>query len=480
MERARLIDELEAIVGRGYVVHRPEDLLVYESDGSVDRGLPGVVVLPGSTEEVSRVVALAYREDLPVVPRGAGTGLSGGAIVAAENGIQVALTRMRRILEVDPANQMALMEPGVVNLDLSKAVERHGLYYAPDPSSQKACTIGGNVAENAGGPHCLRYGVTTNHVLGLEVVLEDGTVTWLGGNERDCPGYDLAGVFVGSEGMFGIATKVLVRLLRKPEAVKTFLAIFDELDAASEAVTAIIARGIVPAALEMLDNVAIRAVETARSMGYPTDAGAVLLVEVDGLREDVDEEGQEVERICHEHGAREVRIAEVAEERERLWAGRKGALGALGSLAPNYYLVDGVVPRSRLPEVLRRVSEISREYGLPIANVFHAGDGNLHPCILFDERKGDVAGVLEAGGEILKKCVEVGGVLTGEHGVGLEKKEHMPLMFNEGDLEAMRLLREAFASKGLLNPGKVFPGGPSRGDAPQRAAVARLGGEAWL
>ena len=481
MDKRLLVRELERIVGKGYVIYHPHDLLLYEYDGSVDRALPSVVALPGSTQEVSQVVALAYREGLPIVARGAGTGLSGGA-VTSEGGVQLPLTRMHRILEVDAENQLAVVEPGVVNADITKAVEKYGLYYVPDPSSQKACTIGGNVAENAGGPHCLRYGVTTNHVLGMEVVLEDGAMVWLGGRNRDLPGYDLPGTFVGGEGTLGIATKILIRLMRKPPVVKTYLAVFQELDTASAAVSGIMARGIIPAALEMMDALTIKAVESVRKMGYPTDAGAVLLIEVEGLREDVEEEGREVERICLELGAREIRASEEAEERERLWAGRKGALGALGVLAPNYYLVDGVVPRTRLVEVLRRVGEIGQEFNVVIANVFHAGDGNLHPCIVFDEREeGVTQRVLDAGGEILKVCVEVGGVLSGEHGIGIEKREYMPLLFTEDDLQAMRWLRDAFAPKGSLNPGKVFPSDEAlQGEVRRAPIMAKLGSDAWI
>ncbi|MFQ5861008.1 MAG: FAD-binding oxidoreductase [Dehalococcoidia bacterium] len=480
MNVGKLVKALQPIVGREYVIHHPEDLLVFEYDGSIDRGLPQVVVFPTTTEQVSQVVALAYREGVPVVARGAGTGLSGGAI-AALGGIQVALSRMNRILEVDPANRLAVAQPGVINLQLDLAVRRHGLRYTPDPSSQRACSLGGNIAENAGGPHCLAYGVTTNHVTGLEVVLEDGSVAWLGGRVPDAPGYDLRGVFIGSEGTFGIATKIVAWLLPLPEAVKTMLAIFPDVDSASAAVSGIIAKGMVPAALEMLDAMAIRAVQGAMDAGYPEDAGAVLLVEVEGLREEVAEQAQEVEAVLADHGAREVRAAEEAAERERLWVGRKGALGALGFLAPNYYLVDGVVPRSRLPGVLRQVAEIGQKYGMPIANVFHAGDGNLHPCILFDERRpGEMERVTKAGGEILKVCIEEGGALSGEHGVGLEKQAYMPWVFTPEDMEVMQQVRRAFSPRELFNPGKVFPGGPGYQEATQRAAVARAGGDAYI
>ena len=480
MNKKRIVQELERIVGRGMVIHHPDDLLVYEYDGSVDRGLPLAVVFPDSTQQVSQVMGLAHGAGAPVVPRGAGTGLSGGAI-AREGGIQIALTRMRSILEVNVADRIAVVEPGLVNLDLSNATAKFGLYFAPDPSSQKACTIGGNVAENAGGPHCLRYGVTTNHVMALELVLEDGAIAWIGEGFRGRPGYDLVGAFVGSEGMMGVVTKVVVRLLPRPEAVRTLLAVFPDMDQASVAVSRIIGSGMVPTAIEMMDNLIIKAVETAMKFGYPQDAGAILLIEVDGLAEEADEAARSVEEICRTEGAKEVRVASEAEERERLWAGRKGALGALGALAPNYYLVDGVVPRTSLLDVLRRVGEISSRSGFPIANVFHAGDGNLHPCILFDERQpGHTARVLEAGGEILEACVQAGGTLTGEHGVGLEKKEYMPLIFTNADMEAMLRLKRAFAPQGLLNPGKVFPGGPSCGEMPQNAAIGRAGAGAWV
>ena len=480
MNKKRLVRGLERIVGRGMVIHHPDDLLVYEYDGSVDRGLPLAVAFPSSTEQVSQLVSLAQTEGVAVIPRGAGTGLSGGAI-ATEGGIQIALTRMRSIVDVDVENRIAVVEPGLVNLDLSTATARFGLFYAPDPSSQRACTIGGNVAENAGGPHCLRYGVTTNHVLSLEVVLEDGSVVWLGEGFRGRPGYDLVGAFVGSEGMMGVVTKAMVRLLPLPEAVRTLLAVFPEMDQASATVSKVIGSGLVPTAMEIMDSLTIKAVETAMNFGYPQDAGAILLVEVDGIAEDVEEAAQAVEELCRNQGASEVTIAEKEAERERLWAGRKGALGALGALAPNYYLVDGVVPRTRLKEVLRRVGEIGSKAGFPIANVFHAGDGNLHPCVLFDERQeGHTSRVLEAGGEILKACVDAGGTLTGEHGVGLEKKAYMPLIFTNADMEAMLKLRRAFAPQGSFNPGKVFPGGPSCGELPQQVAIGRAGTGAWV
>ncbi len=455
----RFVDELKAIVGEEYVYSHPEDLLVYEYDGSIDRGLPEAVVLPISTGEVSRVMALAYREGVPVVGRGSGTGLSGGAI-APPGGIQVSFSRMNRILEVDSENRTATVEPGVINLDLDNHVHRFGFRYAPDPSSQKACSLGGNIAENSGGPHCLAYGTTTNHVLGMEVVLEDGSVVNLGSAARETPGYDLRGVFTGSEGTFGVATRIIVRLLPLPEAVKTFMGVYPDVDSACTAVSAVIGHGIVPAALEMIDALSIQAVQNVMDLGYPEDAGAVLLVELEGLQEEVDEIGLEVEAALWESGPTLVRTADEAADRERLWAGRKGALGALGSLAPNYYLVDGVAPRTKLTEVLREVAAISEKYGIPIANVFHAGDGNLHPCLLFDERKpGALETIIEAGAEVMKVCIDAGGALTGEHGVGLEKKELMPLVYTDADMDAMRRVRDSFAPQNRLNPGKVFPDG---------------------
>lgn len=479
MDHLQFIQQLEAIVGEDHVVSHPDDLLVFEYDGSIDRGLPEAVVFPATTEEVSRVVGLAYREGVPVVGRGSGTGLSGGAI-APPGGIQVAFTRMNRILGVDPEDRTATVEPGVINLDLDNYVHKFGLRYAPDPSSQKACSLGGNIAENAGGPHCLAYGTTTNHVLGMEVVLEDGTVVNLGsqgyGPVAEVPGYDLRGVFVGSEGTFGVATKIVVRLLVLPEAVKTFLGIFTDVDSACTAVSAVIGHGIVPAALEMMDALAIRAVQNVTNAGYPDDAGAVLLIELEGLQEEVEEVGAAVEAALWETGASQVKVAATPVERAALWVGRKGALGALGSLAPNYYLVDGVVPRTQLTRVLRQVSQISERYGIPIANVFHAGDGNLHPCLLFDERQpGALQKIIDAGSDVLRACVEAGGTLTGEHGVGLEKKELMPLVYSEADLDAMRRVRDAFAPANRLNPGKVFPGGP-----PHRPSAHRAGPGVYL
>jgi len=450
--------ELEAIVGRDGVLSDPEELLVYESDGlTLFRALADFVVFPRSAEDVAAIVRLAHREALPFVARGAGTGLSGGCL-PSEGGVVISLMRMNRVLEVDYDNQIAVVEPGLVNLHLSWAVGPKGFYYAPDPSSQQACTIGGNIANNSGGPHTLKYGVTTNHVLGLEVVLPDGEIAWLGGRTRDALGYDLAGVFVGSEGTFGVATKVVVRILRKPQAVKTVLAVFDEVTQASEAVSAVIARGLVPAAMEMIDQLTIQAVEDAFGCGYPRDAAAALLIEVDGLAAGMESQVERIVAACRESGAREVRTARDEAERQLLWKGRKSAFGAYGRVSPAYMVMDGVIPRTRLPYVLNRVNQIVETHGLRVGNVFHAGDGNLHPNILYDPRiPGEEARVVAAGAEIMKVCAEVGGSISGEHGIGLEKADFMPFIFSAADLEFMRRLKDAFNPGGLCNPGKIFP-----------------------
>ena len=452
-----VLSELGRIVGERHVVHDPHDLRIFERDGSITGALPDAVVLPASRDEVVDVVELAAREGIPVVPRGAGTGLSGGAITL-RGGIALQLSRMRRIVEIDTATRTAVVEPGVVNADLQQAAGRQGLFYAPDPSSQKACTIGGNAAENSGGPHCLYHGVTTNHVIGLEVVLADGSVVWLGGQAPDRVGLDLLGVMVGSEGTLGTITRIMVRLLPLPESVVTLMTAFPTVETASHAVSAVIGQGIVPAALEMMDQVTIGAVEAHYRAGYPVDAGAVLLVEVEGLRESCDELSAEIEKILRANEATGLRVAADAAERELLWAGRKGAIGALGRIRPNYYLHDGVVPRTRLPDVLRRVTEIGDHYRLPVANVFHAGDGNLHPNILFDLRDDGIMGQVEkAGEEMLLAVVELGGTLSGEHGIGLEKNAFMPWIYGPDDLDAMLRVKRAFDPAGLLNPGKIFP-----------------------
>jgi glycolate oxidase len=459
VRKSALRRELEGIVGRSGVLSEPDELLVYESDGlTLFRALADFVVFPTAAEQVAAVVRLANREKLPFVARGAGTGLSGGCL-PAEGGVVISMMRMNRVLEVDYDNQVAIVEPGLVNLHLSWAVGPRGFYYAPDPSSQQACTIGGNIANNSGGPHTLKYGVTVNHVLGLEVVLpEDGSVVWLGGKTRDALGYDVAGIFVGSEGTFGIATKIAVRILKKPQAVKTVLAVFDQIDQASAAVSAIIARGLVPAAVEMIDQLTIQAVEDAFGCGYPRDAAAALLIEVDGLRAGMDAQADRIVAACRESGAREVRAAADEAERQLLWKGRKSAFGAYGRISPAYMVMDGVIPRTRLPYVLGRVNEIVAAHGLRVGNVFHAGDGNLHPNILYDPRKpGEEARVVQAGAEIMKVCAEVGGSISGEHGIGLEKADFMPFIFSAADLAFMQRLKTAFNPSGLCNPGKVFP-----------------------
>ncbi len=452
-----VLDELRRAVGRDAVIDSANDLRIFERDGSIEGAKPDVVVLASNTMQVSDVMKIASRHDVPVVPRGAGTGLSGGA-VTIRGGIALQVTRMRRILDIDTVAQTALVEPGVVNQELSLVAAKHGLFYAPDPSSQKACTIGGNAAENSGGPHCLYYGVTTNHVLGMEVVLADGTVHWVAGDEPDRVGLDLCGVLVGSEGTLCAITKIKVRLLKIPPSVITLLAAFPSIETASQAVSAVIGAGIVPSALEMMDNVTVGAVEAHYHAGYPTDAGAVLLVEVDGVQESTRELTAAISKILAANQGYAMREAQTAAERDLLWQGRKGAIGALGRIKPNYYLHDGVVPRSRLPQILSAVGEIGEHYRLPVANVFHAGDGNLHPNILFDMRDHEVLHQVEsAGEEMLRAVVELGGALSGEHGIGLEKNAFMPWIYSADDLEAMHRLKDVFDPAGVLNPGKIFP-----------------------
>jgi glycolate oxidase len=453
---------LREILGDDAVLASPGDLLLYEYDGGYDTATPDAVVLPTETADVAAVSRFCARHHVPIVPRGAGTGLSGGAI-PVEGGVVVSFARMARILELDVPNLRAVVQPGLVNLHLSTAAAPHGLYFVPDPSSQKACTLGGNVAENSGGPHTLAYGVTTNHVTGLEIVLSDGTVTRIGGKASESEGYDLVGTFVGSEGTLGIVTEITVKLTPLPEDKRTVLAGFPTIVQASEAVSAIIASGLVPSAIELMDQLATQAVEASVGAGYPLDAGGILLAEVDGIREGLDDARLRIERICRENGATSVRVAATALERERLWAGRKGAFAAMGRIAPDYYVQDGVIPRTRLPEVLARVTAIGAAHRLQIANVFHAGDGNLHPLIAFDaaSEPGIIDRVHEAGLEILTACIEAGGSITGEHGVGMEKNCYLPLQYAETDLAAMLRVKAAFDPLGLSNPGKVFPT-PSR------------------
>jgi glycolate oxidase len=452
-----LADRLRAELGPGSVYRGVEDVIMYEYDYGLDRAMPDLVALPRSTAEVQLIVREAQAAGVPIVARGAGTGISGGA-VPARGGLVVSLARMNRVLAIDVVNRCAVVQPGVINLDLSKISEPYGLFFAPDPSSQKASTIGGNIANNAGGPHCLSMGVTVNHVLGLEVVLHDASVVRLGGNAPDSPGLDLTGLLVGSEGTLGVVTEATVRLLPLPEAVRTTLALFASVEAASEAVSGLIGRGIVPSALEMMDRLALSAIEAAFHAGYPPEAGAVLLVEVDGLLEQVTAQADIVDTVCRAAGAIEIRLAATADERARLWAARKGAASAMGRIAPNYYLHDAVVPRTQLPAILAHVVEIGQRYDLPIANLFHAGDGNLHPMILFDVREpGILDRVMAAGHEILTRCIEAGGTITGEHGVGLEKQSFMPLVFSADDLDVMGRVRLALEPTGAFNPGKVLP-----------------------
>ena len=461
---SRLLAELTAIVGADNVLHHSDEMLVYECDGYVvKKKVPDVVVFPTSTEHVVELVKLCNRHDVPFVPRGAGTSLAGGTL-AVGGGVMICLTRMKRILEVNIRDRYAIVEPGVVNVWLTRSLAGTGFHYAPDPSSQGACTIGGNVATNSGGPHTLKYGVTVNHIKGVELVLPDGTVVATGGVTEDHPGYDLTGLVVGNEGTFGIVTKVIVNLTRDPEAGRTLLAVFDTVDAATETVSGIIAAGIVPAALEMLDNLMIQAVEQAFGFGFPTDAGAVLIIEVDGLDAGLDREAQAISEIVQSHGGRVQKSITWRTRKEpeyvAIWKSRKSAFGAIGRLSPTYCTQDGVVPRTLLPHILRFIEGVSRRYDLRIANVFHAGDGNIHPILLFDERDAEqVKRVLHASHEILEECIRVGGSVTGEHGIGVEKMDFMPKLFAPEDLAAMVAIRNAFNPEGRCSPSKMLPSG---------------------
>ncbi|MFQ5601224.1 MAG: FAD-linked oxidase C-terminal domain-containing protein [Candidatus Krumholzibacteriia bacterium] len=456
--RTGLVGELEQLLGRR-VHSRPEDLVVYECDGlTLYKTVPLAVTFPETTEEVAGIVRLCTRHQTPFVPRGAGTGLSGGA-KPVERCVLIATSRMRRILHVDVENRYAVVQPGLVNIELTQAVAGSSAYYAPDPSSQMACTIGGNVAENAGGPHCLKHGMTTRHILGLTVVLPSGDVARLGGPVPDAPGYDLVGLFVGSEGTLGIATEITVRIEPQPQSVRTFLASYARMRDACATVTGIIASGVDPAALEILDRLTIEAVESSvYAAGYPREADAVLLVELDGMAVEVDEASREVARICRAHGALAVQEAREENDRKRLWKGRKGAFGAMGRINTDLLVMDGVVPRHRLEWILEQIYRVRDKYGVTLANVFHAGDGNLHPNISYDGRDPEeTARVLRAGEEILYLCIEAGGVLSGEHGIGVEKRDFMPYMFDDADLELMRRVRDMWNPHGLCNPQKVLP-----------------------
>jgi glycolate oxidase len=453
-----LIDRLRSIVGPGSLLTNPSELLVYECDAfTIEKNKPDVVVFPTSTEQVVEIIKACNDAGVPFLPRGAGTSLAGGCLPVG-GGVVISLARMKRILEVDYRNRYAVVEPGVVNLWLSNHTKPHGWHYAPDPSSQGACTIGGNVATNSGGPHTLKYGVTVNHVLGLEFVLPDGRVIQTGGPTEDNPGYDLTGVLVGSEGTLGVATKAWVRITRNPEGYRTLLGVFENVDDATNTISDIIGAGIVPGALEMLDNLILGAVEAAFHFGFPLDAGAVLIMEVDGLEAGLEVDAERIVAIANKNKAREVRRANTDAERALLWKSRKQAFGAVGRLAPSYCTQDGVVPRTKLPHILREIQRIGEKYQLRICNVFHAGDGNLHPIVLFDERDPDqVQRVLHASHEILEECIRAGGSVTGEHGIGVEKIDFMPKLFTPEDLQMMVRLRSAFNPEGRCSPAKMLP-----------------------
>jgi glycolate oxidase len=471
---SEVIESVRALLGPNGYLHKPEDLILYQYDGGIDTALPDLVVFPSSTEHVVALAKLAAKHNLPIVGRGAGTGLSGGAIPRA-GGIMIAFGRMNRILEIDLANECAVVEPGVTNIEVSLAVDGDGYFYAPDPSSQKACTIGGNVSMNAGGPHTLAYGVTTNHVLGIEAVLPDGMILSAGGKSPEtAAGYDLTGLLVGSEGTMVLVTKIIVRLMRKPEAVKTILAIYERPEDAGETVAQLTADAITPAAVEMLDGVLLRMVEESCHAGYPLDAGAVLLIELEGLTEAVEAQVEQVREVCLRCHAREFRLARNAQERDLLWKGRKNAFGAVGRAAPAYYVQDGVVPRTQIAPTLRFIMNLAAHYDLTISNIFHAGDGNLHPLICFDPRKpGETEKVLEAGDKILEHCIAVGGSITGEHGVGMEKMEVMAHQFSYESLEMIANFKKLFDPTCRLNPGKALPTGHGCREIRQRAVDMR-------
>jgi glycolate oxidase len=453
-----LVARLKDIVGPAGLISTPSELLVYECDGyTIEKNRPEVVVFPTSTEQIVAIVKLCRELRVPFIPRGAGTSLAGGCLPVG-GGVIVSLARMKKIHEINYRDRYAIVEPGVVNLSLTNRIKSHGYHFAPDPSSQGACTIGGNVATNSGGPHTLKYGVTVNHVLGVEMVLPDGEVVTCGGPTEDTPGLDLTGVIVGSEGTFGIVTKVWVRITKNPEAARTLLGVFESIDDATNCISDIIGAGIVPAALELLDAPVIKVVEAAFSFGFPLDAEAVLIMEVDGLDAGLDAEAERMVKIARANNAREVRTANTDAERTLLWKSRKQAFGAIGRMAPSYCTQDGVVPRTKLPHILRFIRGISEKYGIKICNVFHAGDGNIHPVLLFDERdQASVKRVLEASHEILEECIRVGGSVTGEHGIGVEKIDLMPKLFTEADLGVMVRLREAFNPENACSPAKMLP-----------------------
>ncbi len=463
----RLLEIVRSACGDGGMIEEPERLRAYECDGLTGhRAIPALVCLPPSIEAVQAVVRACHADGVPFVARGAGTGLSGGALPIA-GGVVISVARMRRILEVDLDGGRVVVEPGVANIDVTRAVAPSGFYYAPDPSSQQVCTIGGNVAENSGGAHCLKHGFTVNHVCGLKVVLSDGELVELGGKGLDEPGPDVIGLFVGSEGTLGIAVEITLRVVRRPEQITTFMASFESTDEAGGAVSDIVAAGILPAAIEMMDRLTIEAAEAAVHAGYPEGAGAILITELDGVAEQVAEDMRVVEEICRRNGSTEIRVAHGDAERAVIWKGRKAAFAAVGRISPDYYVQDGVVPRTKLPAVLRRIQELSLEHGLRVGNVFHAGDGNLHPLVLYDASvEGEPERAERCARAILLACVEGGGSITGEHGVGIDKACAMPLMFAPDDLAVMDLVRRAFDPPGLANPGKLLPTPRLCGEAP--------------
>src|SRR5579883_277869 len=472
-----IIQQFEAVVGKNGVVQRREELITYECDGLTSyRQRPAVVVLPRTTEQVAEVVKICDRHSVPFIARGAGTGLSGGAL-PIENSVLIVTSLMRQILKIDLDNQRVVVQPGVINNWVTQSVSGAGFYYAPDPSSQIICSIGGNVAENSGGVHCLKYGVTTNHVLGLKLVLPDGSIVDVGGEIPEMPGYDLTGIFVGSEGTLGIATEITLKILKTPESIRVLLADFTSVEAAGATVSDIISAGIIPGGMEMMDNFSINAVEDVVCTNcYPRDAAAILLVEVDGLAVVAEANSQRIEAICRQNGARSVRVATDPEERLTLWKGRKAAFAAMGKISPDYYVQDGVIPRTKLEYVLKEIADLGEKHGYNVAKIFHAGDGNLHPLILYDNTvPGALEQVEELGGAILKLCVQVGGSISGEHGIGADKRCYMPEMFTETDLETMQWVRQTFNPHGIANPGKIFPTPRTCGEAARSGATKQFG-----
>jgi glycolate oxidase len=462
-----IIRALEKALGKDNVVRRKEELLVYECDGLTSyRQRPPVVVLPRTTEQVAAAIKICNQFNVPFVPRGAGTGLSGGAL-PVEDAVLIVTATMRQILDVDYDNQRVVVQPGVINNWVTQAVSGAGFYYAPDPSSQSVCSVGGNVAENSGGVHCLKYGVTTNHVLGVKLVLPDGEIVEIGGAVAEPPGYDLIGLIVGSEGTLGITTEITLRILKAPETINVLLADFTTVEAAGATVSDVISAGIIPAGMEMMDNFSLNAVEdVVQTECYPRDAEAILLIEIDGLPAEVEASRDRITTLCKQNGARNVTVAADPTERLRLWKGRKAAFAAMGKLSPDYYVQDGVIPRTQLPYVLREIEALGEKHGYRVANVFHAGDGNLHPLILYNNRiPGQLEEVEELGGDILKLCVKVGGSISGEHGIGSDKRCYMPDMFSETDLETMQWVRSSWNPKGLANPTKIFPTPRTCGEA---------------